>query len=383
MSYVIRAVVAAAIVFVALASRALAAEPPSYFALPDGMKLGFVEYRSYGWMEIPPGREVVKGHFWRIHFAVPKGSKPSAIVPALEAKGWRIDASDPVVHARFTDGTHTAWLTDSAPGSATVVEKSEPRSIELAPPGPTPEELQKNADAPYFKPWPGLTMRSWELVRTGSCDVRNPVIKGIDHAGPPAVNIGYSGSLEEVSALEEQEGYVAALGRAGWDVVSTGMAGLTTAHYAKHGRDLWLHFGPGEGHLNVCIADVGAAAAANRLKQALDEVGHVALYGIYFDLDKAMLRSEAEATLEQIRALLVKYGELQLEIQGHTDNTGTHDHNQTLSAERAASVKAWLVAHGIAAARLTTAGYAETKPVATNTTAEGRQLNRRVELAKQ
>ena len=73
---------------------------------------------------------------------------------------------------------------------------------------------------------------------------------------------------------------------------------------------------------------------------------------------------------------------MKLEIQGHTDNTGARPHNQTLSEDRALSVKAWLVAHGIAGGQLTAKGYADTKPVAPNSTPQGRALNRRVELAR-
>ena len=74
---------------------------------------------------------------------------------------------------------------------------------------------------------------------------------------------------------------------------------------------------------------------------------------------------------------------LRLEIQGHTDNTGTPQHNEALSAARAASVQAWLTAHGIATDRLTSKGYAATMPVADNRSPEGRAKNRRrVELAK-
>lgn len=60
----------------------------------------------------------------------------------------------------------------------------------------------------------------------------------------------------------------------------------------------------------------------------------------YFDTDKATLRPDSEATLLQIQKVLTSHPEMKLEIQGHTDNTGTREHNQTLSEARAASVKA-------------------------------------------
>jgi outer membrane protein OmpA-like peptidoglycan-associated protein len=377
-----------ALLIAGFAAPALAEAPPSYFALPDGVSATNVEYLRYFFLEIGYHDSAGKfahiephGRFWRVQFPVPKGAKPSVLEAALRAKGWEVSDSQPILVARHTQAGHETWLLSSWAGSVAMVEKSAPQRIELVPPGQTPEELVKDQDAPYLTPFFGLKRSRWSRVEDGACDVRNPVLKEVQYAGPPRVEILYSGP-RETSGVEIQEAYVDALTRAGWDVVSTGRGNNTNAHYAKQGRDLWLHFAPGNGYLSLCIADVGAASATAKLKQALDEIGHVALYGIYFDVDKATLRPEAEAALAQIRALLVKYADLKLEIQGHTDNSGTHEHNQTLSEERAESVRAWLVAHTIDGARLTTAGYSETKPVAPNTTPEGKQKNRRVELAK-
>jgi len=87
--------------------------------------------------------------------------------------------------------------------------------------------------------------------------------------------------------------------------------------------------------------------------------------------------------LDQVVALLKQDQSLKLEVQGHTDNVGAAAANLKLSQDRAAAVKDYLVTTGgIAAARLTTAGFGDTKPVAPNTTDEGRAQNRRVELVK-
>jgi outer membrane protein OmpA-like peptidoglycan-associated protein len=75
-----------------------------------------------------------------------------------------------------------------------------------------------------------------------------------------------------------------------------------------------------------------------------------------------------------------QYPEVKLDVSGHTDNTGGKAHNQTLSENRAAAVKAWLVKHGVAADRINTSGHADTQPVADNKTKEGRAANRRVEV---
>jgi OOP family OmpA-OmpF porin len=72
--------------------------------------------------------------------------------------------------------------------------------------------------------------------------------------------------------------------------------------------------------------------------------------------------------------------ELNVEIQGHTDNTGAHSYNVDLSQRRAQSVKAYMVSSGIDGARMTTKGYGPDDPIAPNTTREGRARNRRVEL---
>ena len=80
--------------------------------------------------------------------------------------------------------------------------------------------------------------------------------------------------------------------------------------------------------------------------------------------------------------MLTKHADLKLTIEGHTDNVGNPAANRTLSEQRAAAVKTYLVSKGIDAARIETAGLGDTKPDAPNTTPEGRQQNRRVELVK-
>jgi OmpA-OmpF porin, OOP family len=87
--------------------------------------------------------------------------------------------------------------------------------------------------------------------------------------------------------------------------------------------------------------------------------------------------------MKQIAAMLTGHPELRIRIEGHTDNVGVKETNRSLSAKRAASVKAALVKdYAIAANRLDAQGLGDTKPVDKNDTVEGRQNNRRVELVK-
>ena len=99
-----------------------------------------------------------------------------------------------------------------------------------------------------------------------------------------------------------------------------------------------------------------------------------------FESGKAQIRSEADAQLDEVAAILKDNPSLHLEIQGHTDNTGSSDLNQRLSEERAKSISEYLIQKGIAADRLKWTGYGQSRPTASNKTAEGRKQNRRVEL---
>jgi outer membrane protein OmpA-like peptidoglycan-associated protein len=122
---------------------------------------------------------------------------------------------------------------------------------------------------------------------------------------------------------------------------------------------------------------------AMELATALSTKGSVALHNILFDTGKATLKPESAAALAPVGELLKSDVTLKLEIQGHTDNVGAAAANLRLSQERAAAVKAHLVQTvGIAAERLTTAGFGDTKPVADNATEAGKTQNRRVELVK-
>jgi OOP family OmpA-OmpF porin len=108
----------------------------------------------------------------------------------------------------------------------------------------------------------------------------------------------------------------------------------------------------------------------------------IVTHGINFDVDKATLRPESMGTLNQIKAVMASDPTLKFEIDGHTDNTGTSPHNLALSQERADAVKAQLVSMGISADRLTTKGYGDAKPMASNDSPEGKANNRRVEFVR-
>ena len=122
--------------------------------------------------------------------------------------------------------------------------------------------------------------------------------------------------------------------------------------------------------------------SGNSVADELKSEGRARLYGILFDTDSDHLKDESKPTLDSLIAAAKTQPTWSFGIEGYTDNVGGEAHNQTLSEKRAAAVKAYLVAAGVDAKRLTTQGFGASKPVASNDTELGRSQNRRVEVVK-
>jgi outer membrane protein OmpA-like peptidoglycan-associated protein len=157
----------------------------------------------------------------------------------------------------------------------------------------------------------------------------------------------------------------------------------------KGGKETWaqVEAAPNTYMLHIIEKEAMAqdvVADASSMANSIRESGKVAVYGIYFDTGKSVLKPESQPTLEQISKLLKADPSLKLYVVGHTDNTGVFDANMKLSMERATSVVNALVSQfSVSASLLKACGNGPTSPVATNDTEEGRALNRRVELVKQ
>jgi outer membrane protein OmpA-like peptidoglycan-associated protein len=136
-------------------------------------------------------------------------------------------------------------------------------------------------------------------------------------------------------------------------------------------------------------ADRERAALRDQLRQQLNQVLDtretargliVNLSDVLFDTGSATLKPGTREKLARVSGILLSHPDLTLQIEGHTDSVGEAVYNQRLSENRADSVRAYLVAQGIAATSVTTSGFGETQPVTSNETPVGRQQNRRVEL---
>jgi outer membrane protein OmpA-like peptidoglycan-associated protein len=106
----------------------------------------------------------------------------------------------------------------------------------------------------------------------------------------------------------------------------------------------------------------------------------IVLRGVHFDFDKATIRPEAKPVLDEAIGALKQAGNVTILTEGHTDSIGSAEYNQRLSERRARAVRDYMVSGGIAPSRIESVGMGESKPVASNDTAEGRAENRRVEL---
>lgn len=111
-------------------------------------------------------------------------------------------------------------------------------------------------------------------------------------------------------------------------------------------------------------------------------VATLVLEGVNFDFDKAVIRPQDYAKLDQDIDALKAWGDVDVEVAGHTCSIGTEEYNLGLSQRRAEAVRNYLVSKGVPADRLTVRGYGESRPAASNATREGRAQNRRVELVR-
>ncbi len=114
--------------------------------------------------------------------------------------------------------------------------------------------------------------------------------------------------------------------------------------------------------------------------QPIDTGASIVLNNVFFPTNQYDLKPESQVELNKLVGFMKNNPTIKIQISGHTDNQGTPEKNITLSENRAKSVYQYLIDHTIAAERLTYKGYGQTKPVATNDTPEGRQLNRRTEM---
>jgi outer membrane protein OmpA-like peptidoglycan-associated protein len=121
-----------------------------------------------------------------------------------------------------------------------------------------------------------------------------------------------------------------------------------------------------------------AAVEAANIQRNADMLAVTFKADALFDVDSAALKAGSIDEIQRVSTVLNQYPQTSIIVSGHTDSTGSEDHNLTLSERRANSVKNALAGQGVSLSRITTIGYGQATPIADNTTEAGRQLNRRV-----
>ncbi len=131
-----------------------------------------------------------------------------------------------------------------------------------------------------------------------------------------------------------------------------------------------------EQELRQALANVEAAS----IRRDQDILAITFRSDVLFDVDSAVLKPGAYDEIDRVANVLTKYPQTRIRVEGHTDSTGSEAYNLKLSQERALAVKRALVGRGVDPARIEVVGYGESKPIATNSTEAGRQMNRRVNI---
>jgi OmpA-OmpF porin, OOP family len=164
--------------------------------------------------------------------------------------------------------------------------------------------------------------------------------------------------------------------------------GVATLFVKNGAQDIWILLedasGINEGNYWLTVLEIEPMkqeVTANDLLKELNANGSVALY-INFETAKADIKAESQKIIDEMAAMLTSNPALKISIEGHTDNVGSAASNKTLSEKRAQAVMSALVAKGIAKDRLSSKGWGQEKPVADNTSEDGKAKNRRVEIVK-
>jgi outer membrane protein OmpA-like peptidoglycan-associated protein len=204
-----------------------------------------------------------------------------------------------------------------------------------------------------------------------------------------AATVGLAGCQTTNPYTGEQQTSKAAKG-AGIGAAAGAVVGLITGDDSKERKERAL-IGAGVGALAGGSVGYYMDVQEAKLRQQLQGTGvSVTRMGdnitlnmpgnITFKTDSADLNSSFFSVLDSVSLVLKEYEKTIVEVAGHTDSTGSDQYNQALSERRAQTVATYLGGKGVMQQRMITVGAGEGRPVATNDTADGRQLNRRVEL---
>jgi outer membrane protein OmpA-like peptidoglycan-associated protein len=253
------------------------------------------------------------------------------------------------------------------------------------------QDLAGSKDYPMFSRWPGYYIMHYDHKKfdtyTYQLKDRKETVEGEKYY----IDYSIKDGAEIAGNLEIIRNYENAIRKAGGTVLYTPEdKDYTIGKIVKEGKEIWVCVDPYQTgrYISLYIVERQSMEQTIQANAAswfsdISTTGHAAVYGIYFDIDKAEMKPESGPALDEMAKLLRTNAALNVFIVGHTDNTGTFEHNMKLSQDRAAAVVSELAGkHGIAATRLRPVGVASLAPVSSNKSDQGRAKNRRVELVE-
>lgn len=283
-------------------------------------------------------------------------------------------------------------------------------ALVLTPLWAEPGDVEGAQDHPLFPRQPGFVITDYDEDNPSGFDfsVARPLPIDANHVVTVPVKghryvIRYETATpgSAPTLLQTQQYYEKLAAAEGFVTEKTGAVGDVTETFyrAKAGRDVWMRLEPAGSFYLLTIVDAKSApppAAAGAppsgpapapattstddpLYTALMKDGRVVL-PVRFLAGKSDLTDDSQPVVDRVAAILKAHPELLVRIEGYTDNTGDPDYNVSLSTDRAIEVRRKLVAAHIPKSRMVTVGHGGIKPVADNSTSEGREKNRRIEL---
>ena len=388
----------AAAITCSTAAQAASGDCPPFGRMPNYVAKEEPQLRNYDAVEFRVSKSdgaeetvMVSGRACRQHYSIKDGAEPTSDLEIQENYLSQVQkfgvqklfSDDRNLYARLTQGGKEIWLalySQENDIDVTVIEKQPFKPTLLPPSGP---------DHRLFGHMPNYNGQAQKRnfdkftfnVQDGD-QIKEIEVRGARHS--VAYNIAQGATM--ASIYDAHENYRHVVETLGGQVLHRQDRSMS-ARLENNGQTIWLNVYSQENDIQLEIIEEKAfqasiaAPEASAMKTALDKDGRISLY-VNFDFNKATLKADAAPVVGQVVKLLKDNPGLKLQIGGHTDNIGGRDYNLNLSAQRAAAIVAAIIAQGVAADRLSGAGYGPDKPNADNDKEEGRAKNRRVELVK-
>jgi len=255
------------------------------------------------------------------------------------------------------------------------------------------EDKKGSKDHPLFTRMPNYRIRAYEENQFDNYKFKDPDTKQIVTVEGKKYLIEYEFKERKnfPSSLQIARNHSDAIVKIGGQAIDGSTSGQVYLKVIKENMETWgeVRCFNGGAVYRLTIIEKQAMkqdviANAETLAGDIHANGKVAVYGIYFDTNKAEVKPESEPTLKEIAKLMTNNPGLKLYVVGHTDNAGELNYNMKLSQQRAAAVVQVLVAkYAVPAGRLKGQGVGPLAPVASNKNEEGKAKNRRVELVEQ